>query len=134
MELRKATPRDYRWIMNAVCRKHLDYCTTQHIMSDFGLDRLYAVVDGDKVLATVSLVYDSEYQYTAIKRLCILNKKNRGKGIARFALSAIQKEVKGRIGATPWWDNEPMRHILESQGFIFKYTFNYKWCFYMKEV
>jgi len=134
MELRKANELDFARIHSAVCRKNLSYCKHYHIAEDWYKDRLYAVVDGDRVLATLSLVEEPEYGYTAIKRLCILNKKNCGKGIARFALRSVQGLVSGRIGATPWEDNIAMRKLLESEGFELVYKFCENWCFYAKEV
>lgn len=134
MELRKANELDFIKIHNAVCQKNLSYCKHYHIVEDWGKDRLYAVAEGDKVFATVSLVEEPNYGYTAVKRLCILNKKNQGKGIARFALHEIQRIVKGRIGATPWDDNHKMCHLLESEGFKMEYKFMGHWCFYVKEV
>ena len=134
MELRKAEVMDWVRIHNAVCRKHLSFCTPTQIFTDYEMGRLYAVVEGDKVLATVSLVAEPTYGYTAIKRLCILNKKNHGKGIARFALHEIQRMVKGRIGATPWNNNIKMKHLLETEGFHLEYVFNQVWCFYVKEI
>lgn len=136
MELRKArTVEEVQKIERAVALKKLPYCTSAQIASDYyAYDRLYVVTEGEKILATLSLVEESEYGYMAVKRLCILNKKNRGKGIARFALHEIQKKVKGRIGGTPWVDNAPVRHIFETEGFTLQYVFNEKWCFYVKEV
>lgn len=134
MELRKAkTPEEMQKIERAVALKKLPYCTTAQVATDhYVYDRLYVVAEGEKILAILSLVEEKEYNYTAIKRLCILNKKNRGKGIARFALHEIQKVVSGRIGATPWTDNAPVRHILETEGFVLQYVFNERWCFYAK--
>lgn len=134
MELRKANELDFVRIHSAVCRKNLSYCTHYHVAEDYMHDRLYAVIEGNKVLATVSLVEEPDYRYTAVKRLCILNKKNCGKGIARFALHEIQKKVKGKIGATPWEDNIAVRHILEAEDFKMEYKFNGHWCFYSKEM
>lgn len=134
MELKKADTMDWVRIHNALCRKQIPFCTPSQVFHDFEQGRLYAVVEDGKVLATVSLVEEPLYKYIAVKRLCILNKKNCGKGIARFALHAIQGQVSGRIGATPWEDNHAVRHILESEGFVLQYVFSEKWCFYMKEV
>lgn len=136
MELRKVkTVEEVQKIERAVSRKKLPFCTSAQIASDYySYDRLYIVVEEEKILATVSLVEEPNYGYTAIKRLCILNKKNQGKGIARFALHEIQKEVKGKIGGTPWIDNTPVRHIFENEGFHLEYIFAEKWCFYVKEV
>jgi len=135
MELRKAkTPDEMAKIERAVALKKLPYCTTAQVATDhYEYDRLYVVAEGEKILAILSLVPEKEYGYTAIKRLCVLNKKNRGKGIARFALHEIQKVVKGRIGGTPWIDNAPVRHLFETEGFILQYIFKEKWCFYAKD-
>ena len=136
MELRKAkTPDEMQKIERAVALKNLPYCTTAQVATDhYEYDRLYVVAEGEKILAILSLVPEQEYGYTAIKRLCILNKKNRGKGIARFALHEIQKVVHGRIGGTPWADNAATRHLFETEGFHLEYIFDEKWCFYVKEV
>ena len=133
MRIRLATQTDVYKIRNAVRRKNLLYCTPYQIADDFTNKRLYCVYEGDKVLATLSLVAEPEYGYTAVKRLCILNKKNQGKGIARFALHEIQRMVSGRIGATPWEDNTAVRHILEAEGFKMEYKFDGHWCYYVKE-
>lgn len=134
MELRKANKYDFIKINNAVSKKNIPFCRSEQICSDFVRERLYAIVEGDKVLATLSVVEEPSYRYTAIKRLCILNKKNQGKGIARFAIHEIQKIITGRIGATPWEDNCAMRHILEAEGFKMEYKFAGNWCFYSREV
>lgn len=134
MELRKANLNEVQKLARVVGRKHLDYITVHHLVWDYNYNQLYVVVENNKVLAIVSLVNEPDYEYTAIKRLCILNKKNQGKGIARFALHSVQGLVKGRIGATPWEDNIVMRKLLESEGFELVYKFCEKWCYYMKEV
>ena len=133
MELRKANRYDFIKVNNAVARKNITFCQTYHIYSDYNKEQLYVVAEGSKVFATISLVEEPSYGYTAIKRLCILNKKNQGKGIARFAIREIQKVITGRVGATPWDDNEKMRYLLESEGFHLEYVFAEKWCFYVKE-
>ena len=135
MELRKATRKDLMKVCRAIGYKtNLPYIRVEDVLSDFLHERMYVVAEGEKVFATVSLVPEPDYGYTAIKRLCILNKKNQGKGIARFALHEIQRMVSGRIGATPWEDNTAVRHILEAEGFKMEYKFMEYWCFYSKEV
>lgn len=133
MELRLASHRDLMKVVNALRYKDLSYITKRQENFDYNKKNLYVVADGEKVLACASLVWDSDYEYFAVKRLCILNKRNCGKGIARFALRELQKVVKGRIGATPWLDNIPMRKLLESEGFKLEYKFNGVWCYYWKE-
>lgn len=134
MRIRLATQTDVYKIRNAVRRKNLLYCTPYQIAEDFTYGRLYCVYEGDKVLGTFSLVYDEQWKYVAIKRLCILNKKNQGKGIARFAIHEILRYLHNcKVGATPWEDNTAVRHILEAEGFKMEYKFMGHWCFYSKE-
>ena len=133
MELRKATHKDLMKVIRAIGYKDLPYITKGQEDLDYRHYRLYVFAEEDKVLSCASLVWETDYEYFAVKRLCILNKRNCGKGIARFALRELQKEVKGRIGATPWWDNIPMRKLLESEGFKLEYKFNGCWCYYWKE-
>lgn len=90
------------------------------------------VID-NKIIAILSLVYDNDYNYFAMKRLCILNKKNCGKGYAREMLAYVSARVNNKIGCTPWIDNNAMRHMLETLGFKLEYIFNEHWCFYSKE-
>jgi hypothetical protein len=135
MELRKATRKDLMKVCRAIGYKtNLPYIRVEDALSDFLHERMYVVAEEEKVFATVSLVPEPDYGYTAIKRLCILNKKNQGKGIARFAIREIQKVMTGKIGATPWEDNYSMRHILESEGFKLEYKFTGNWCFYSREI
>ena len=130
MELRKATHKDLMKVIHAIGYKDLPYITKSQENFDYNKKQLYVVADGEKVFACASLVWESQYEYFAVKRLCILNKHNYGKGIARFALRELQKVVKGKIGATPWMDNIAMRKLLESEGFKLEYKFDGVWCYY----
>jgi RimJ/RimL family protein N-acetyltransferase len=136
MKIRLATLSDYQWIVRVMGRKKIPYLTSSHVKDDYNWCRLYAVVDSkDRVLATFSLVADDKYDYIAIKRLCVLNQKNRGKGIARFAIHEILKYLHNcKVGVTPWEDNYAVRHILEAEGFKMEYKFMGHWCFYSKEM
>ena len=133
MELRKANLYEVQKVARVVGRKHYDYITVDHLVRDYNLSRLFVVVENNKVLAIASLVDEPDYGYTAVKRLCILNKHNYGKGVARFALQELRKRVNSKIGATPWTDNIPMRKLLESEGYKLQYIFNERWCFYAKD-
>ena len=134
MELRRATHKDLMKVINALRHKDITYITKELVDLDYRKQRLYVVVENEKVLATVSLVPEPQYHYTAIKRLCICNKKNQGKGIARFAIQELMKVVDDKIGATPWDANFGMCHLLESEGFKLEYKFNVCWCFYSKMI
>ena len=134
MELRKANLYEVQKVARVVGRKHLDYITVNHLVWDYNNNQLYVVVEGEKILAIVSLVPEPDYEYIAIKRLCVLNKGNCGKGIGSFAVRELSKVVSGeRIGATPWTDNIAMRNLLESEGYQLQYVFNERWCFYAKD-
>ena len=134
MELRKANLYEVRNVARVVGRKHFDYITVNHLVRDYNNNQLYVVVEGEKVLAIVSLVPEPDYEYIAIKRLCVLNKGNCGKGIGSFAVRELSKVVSGeRVGATPWTDNIAMRNLLESEGYHLQYVFNERWCFYAKD-
>ena len=134
MELRKANLYEVQKVARVVGRKHLDYITVNHLVWDYNNNQLYVVVEGEKILAIASLVPEPDYEYIAIKRLCVLNKGNCGKGIGSFAVRELSKVVSGeRIGATPWTDNIAMRNLLESEGYQLQYVFNERWCFYAKD-
>lgn len=125
MELRKANLYEVRNVARVVGRKHFDYITVNHLVRDYNNNQLYVVVEEEKILAIVSLVPEPEYEYIAIKRLCVLNKGNCGKGIGSFAVRELSKVVSGeRVGATPWTDNIAMRNLLESEGYQLQYVFN----------
>lgn len=134
MELRKANLYEVRNVARMVSRKHFDYITVNHLVRDYNNNQLYVVVEGEKILAIASLVPEPDYEYIAIKRLCVLNKGNCGKGIGSFAVRELSKVVSGeRVGATPWTDNIAMRNLLESEGYQLQYVFNERWCFYAKD-
>lgn len=134
MELRKANLYEVQKAARVVGRKHYDYITVNHLVRDYNNNQLYVVVEGEKILAIASLVPEPDYEYIAIKRLCVLNKGNCGKGIGSFAVRELSKVVSGeRVGATPWTDNIAMRNLLESEGYQLQYVFNERWCFYAKD-
>ena len=133
MEIRRAVNADYIKIVRAIQNKHIDYITPAHVREDIALGRQFVMIDNEKVIAILSLVYDADYGYFAMKRLCVTNKKNKGKGYAQMMLSAVSGQASGKVGCTPWADNGAMRHTLEKLGFSLEYIFSEKWCFYSKK-
>ena len=79
--IRKATAHDYKKIAMALYNKKIPYITTAHSKEDIKNNRQYVIEEEGKIIAIVSIVYDAQYNYYAIKRLCVLNKKNNGKGL-----------------------------------------------------
>lgn len=132
MEIRKACNSDYVKIIRAIQNKGIAYITPKHIREDIDKNRQYVMIDKGKVISILSLVYDSKYDYYAMKRLCVTNRKNHGKGYAQKMIETISNSVNGKVGCTPWADNAPMRHTLEKLGFRLEYVFREKWCFYSK--
>lgn len=135
MTIRKSTKEDYISIIRSIQNKGLSYITPSLIKRDIELDRQYIMTnDCGKIVAICSLVYDHDYNYYAIKRLCIPNKKNRGKGYAQKMLAFMSKQTSAKVGCTPWSDNKAMIKMLTKLGFTLEYIFNEKWCFYSKNV
>ena len=131
--IRKATAHDYKSIAMALNNKKIPYITAAHAHEDIKNNRQYVLEENGKIIGIISIVYDSQYKYYAMKRLCILNKKNNGKGYAFQLLSYCAALPYTKIGCTPWTDNEPMKHMLTKLNFQLEYIFNDKWCFYSKE-
>ena len=130
MEIRKATEKDLIHVIRGLQNKGIEYNTTIQAKEDLRLGRLIIAVDGKKVIGSCAIVPELNYGYIAIKRLCIYNKKNCGKGIATMLIKYICGLGYERLGATPW-DNPPMIRLLEKQGFEYQYTFG-KYNFYLK--
>ena len=132
MEIRRAVNADYIKIVRAIQNKGIEYITPAHVKEDMSLGRQFVMVDNNKVIAILSLVWDAEYGYFAMKRLCVTNKQNKGKGYAQMMLKHVSAQANGKVGCTPWIDNGAMRHSLEKLGFSLEYVFAEKWCFYSK--
>lgn len=132
MEIRKATMSDYVSICRSLQNKKIDYQTPKHAKADIQKQAMYVLVDNGKILAQCSLIEEPAHNYTAIKRLCIYNKKNCGKGIAEQFIKFFVQNAETQLGCTPWEDNGAMRHLLEKNGFTFRYTFLGCYCFYLR--
>lgn len=132
MIITKAVEADYIHIMRAMQNKHIEYISIQQIRMDIYSSHMYKCVKDGKIVAIISVVWDKTYKYYAMKRLCILQKKNKGKGITELLIDYITERYLGKIGCTPWVDNSAMRHILEKKGFALEYIFDEKWCFYSR--
>jgi len=131
--IRKSTSDDYIKIIRSIQNKKLDYLTPLHVKNDIENQNQYVLEENGKIVCILSLVYDSQNQYYAMKRLCIPNKKNKGHGYAETILQYVAAQAPGKVGCTPWIDNIIMRHILEKIGFKLEYIFNEKWCYYSRE-
>lgn len=135
MTIRKATTTDYLRIVRAIQNKKLDYFTPAHVAADIAANRCYVIEEKGKAIASCSLVYDTTYNYHAMKRLAIFRKENKGRHLAEMIFAyMIENSGAAKIGCTPWVDNAPMRHIMDKMGFTLEYIFEKKWCFYSKNL
>ena len=132
MEIRFAEQKDLRQVMTI--DTNLPYISSFMLQTDLAQKRLLVGIEAGKIIATAALVPETNYDYTAIKRLYIDPSYN-GRGYAQqmieYIIAQYQEE---KIGATPWITNGAMRHILEKQDFHLEYVFNDVWCFYSKQV
>ena len=135
MTIRKSTKEDYISIVRSIQNKGLDYITPALIKKDIELGRQYVMTnDRNKIVAMLSLVEEPNYNYFSMKRMCVPNKKNRGRGYAKMMLDYVSQQTTKKVGCTPWTDNKPMRKMLVDAGFTLEYIFNGHWCFYSREV
>lgn len=134
MTIRKSTEKDYISIVRSIQNKKIGYITPNLIKKDIEMGRQYIMVDDfGKIIAMLSLVYEPNFNYYSMKRLCVPNKKNGGKGYATMMLDYVSHQTTAKVGCTPWADNKAMRQILTKLGFTLEYIFDGKWCFYSKK-
>lgn len=127
---------DLRKILPLVRDSRIPYITDWHMLKDFFGDddaQLYILYNNDKPGAIVTTIYDSQYNYLAIKRLLSFTAR---KGYATRLLLAIISRAQfsgiSSIGCTPWDDNSTMIHLVNKLGFNYQYSFQKKWTFYKK--
>ena len=132
MIIRYATKEDTLHIIRSIQNKRMDYNTCEDVKHDIELGRLIIAVENNKILGSVAVVYKAHRGYHAIMRLCVYNKKNKGKGIASALIDFVISLNLGVYGVTPWSDNAAIIHILVKRGFVYQYTFKENYNFYKK--
>lgn len=133
MIIRFATEKDKLSAIRSLQKNQTNYNTVAQLKEDISLNRLIVAENNGKLLAKCALVEETSYNYIAIKRLCVFSKKSKGKGIASALIKYVISLNLGVLGATPWKDNEPTKHILEKNGFKFQYIFLDNYCFYKRD-
>jgi hypothetical protein len=131
MFIRLATEKDYSYIAHALASKGINYIKPSHAKTDIAAGRLYVVEDEGRILAQCALVEEKEHGYTAMKRMIIYRKENNGRGISSMFIQFFSM-FNCPIGATPWTENERMKHILRKHGFVYQYTFAENYMFFLK--
>ena len=132
MTIRYATHADKIHIIRSLQNKKIAYNTTVQAKTDIEKGRLLVAILDDKIVGSLAIVPEPAHNYTALKRLCIYNKKYCGKGIANQLIATASALVSGPIGATPWASNPATIHLFEKNGFTYQYTFLENYKFYLK--
>lgn len=132
MTIRFAKREDTIRIIRAIQNKHMNYNTPTHVRQDVEAGRLLVVEENGKLLGSCAFVYKPDRGYTAVVRVCVFNQKSRGKGVAQMLVNYVCSLGLGALGATPWNDNPAMCHIFEKAGFVYQYTFQKNYEFFLK--
>ena len=132
MEIRFATLEDTLSIVRSLQNKHINYNTPAMVKEDIKNHRLVIAIDNNKIVGQIALVYEPNYAYTSLKRLCVYNNKNRGKGIASALVQFVCETVNTPLGASPWTENTACINLFKKFGFKYQYTYLENYNFYLK--
>lgn len=132
MEIRFATLEDTLSIVRSLQNKHIDYNTPAMVKEDIKNHRLVIAIDNNKIVGQIALVYEQNYSYTSLKRLCVYNNKNKGKGIASALVQFACETVRTPLGASPWTENTACINLFKKFGFKYQYTYLENYNFYLK--
>lgn len=132
MLIRLATKSDLSYIMHALAPKKIEYIKPSQAKQDIEQNRLYVLEHNNKIIAQCALVSEAQFNYVAIKRMTIYNNSLKFKGVANIFIEYFNT-LNLSLGATPWTDNEKMKHILIKNGFQYQYTFLEKYEFFLKK-
>ena len=133
MYIRLAKQTEIKSVMMSIRNKHIDYNTPLQAKEDILNNRLYVMIDNEKIIASCAIVPETQYNYLAIKRLVIFRKENQRKGIADNFIKYFIKNFPDNLGATPFSENKAMINLLTKNNFVYKYNFLEKYCFYLRE-
>lgn len=128
----QVSPATISYIIHSLRQKKIPYITLSQVLEDIANNQLYVLFENGNPVAMCSMVWDAKYSYWAIKRLICFKKKNIGKGYGNSLIHYCANSRFAPVGCTPWTDNDPVRHILEKNGFTLQYIFKNKWCFYRR--
>lgn len=133
--IRRASMNDYLRIAISINRvsKNSPYINKELLYQDIKNNSCFVYEKCGKIVSIGSIVFDPKYQMDYIKRVCVMNQKNKGKGIAKEMIKYLQSQ-SNKIAVTPWKDNLKMIAILEEFGFERKYEFQENFVLYQKEI
>lgn len=125
------TPAMADYIIRKVEENNVFFIHPEQVKEDIANNRLYVLEDNGTPIAMCAIIYDTLYNYYAIKRLLIFDEENRGKHYADMLIKHCTTLGLSPLGCTPWTHNKKMHHLLEKNGFSLQYIFDGKWCFYL---
>jgi len=131
MEIRYATEADKLSIIRSLQNKHMDFNTPTHAKKDIENHSLIICIDNNKIVGSLALCQPT-HGYWAIKRGCVYNKKNQGKGIMSALFQYALSLNKGYYGCTPWAENTKIISIITKYGFTYQKTVCEKYLVYTK--
>ena len=132
MFIRLATAADIPYITHALAPKQIDYIKPSQARADIEGGRLYVLEHEGQLIAQCALVREERYDYTAMKRMVAYNRSCKVRGVAdRFIAYFVA--MGHTLGATPWSENEKVKHILIKNGFVYQYTFMDKYEFFLRK-
>lgn len=132
MEVRFAIPADKFYVVRGLQNKHMDFNTPAHAKDDIINGRLLVAVMDGKIVGSLAVV-ETTHGYYGLKRGCVYNKRNKGKGIMSALFDYAISLNLGDYGCTPWADNEPMMRLLAKRGFQYEKTVCEKYLVFIKK-
>ena len=132
MTVRLATAADIPYITHALASKQIDYIKPSQARADIVSGRLYVLEHEGQLLAQCALVPEEQYNYTALKRMVAYKRSCKVKGIADKFINHFVT-MGHTLGATPWSENNKMKHILTKHGFEYQYTFMNNYEFFLRK-
>lgn len=123
MIIRKATTADIKKVTMSLRNRNIAYNTPAQAKTDIINGYMFVIESDDgRIIGSMCLVPEPHHGYSAVKRGCIYNRKNNGKGYARMLMEYIIEHSEGTLGCTPWAENKAVLHILATHGFEYRKT------------
>ncbi len=119
--VRFATAADTLRVVRGLQNKGMNFNTTAQAKADILAGHLLvAEIDG-RIVGSLAVV-PTAHGYTGLKRGCVYNKKNQGKGVLSAMFDFALSLGLGDYGCTPWIENTAVIHSLEKRGFHYEKT------------
>lgn len=131
VNVRYATEEDTMRIVRGLQNKHLDFNTPAQARHDIEMKSLLVAIIDNKIVGSLAVV-NTTHGYKGLKRGCIYNKKNYGKGIMSALFDYALSLGYDTYGCTPWADNSAIIKMISKRGFQYEKTVAEKYLVYVK--